>query len=44
MRKAGVPAEMHIYPAGGHGYGLGIGAAAAWPDLFNQWLRTMELV
>ena len=22
LRKARVPAEMHLYPSGGHGYGL----------------------
>ena len=39
-RKAGVPAEMHIFPSGPHGFGL---AAAnpvlnTWPDLMLHWM------
>lgn len=42
MRKAGVPAEMHIYEKGEHGFGLGAKdpALATWPSLCIQWLRT----
>jgi acetyl esterase/lipase len=43
LKKAGVPAEVHVYPKGGHGYGLrskepGI---MGWPELMIAWvLRT----
>jgi acetyl esterase/lipase len=40
LRKAGVPVEMHLYPKGGHGYGLRPGnpAGEAWPPLAEAWL------
>jgi acetyl esterase/lipase len=36
----GVPAEMHIFPFGGHGYALAIGKGqlAAWPEILHRWL------
>jgi acetyl esterase/lipase len=40
LRTAKVPAEMHIFERGGHGFGLGGAAgspAAAWPDLLSRW-------
>jgi len=40
MRDAKRPAELHLLPAGGHGYGLrkGINAAETWPLLAEKWL------
>jgi acetyl esterase/lipase len=42
MRRAGADAELHIYEGLGHGFGLragNVGAAAAWPQRFLEWLR-----
>jgi acetyl esterase/lipase len=41
LRKAGVPAEMHLFRHGAHGSGLGRGDSAldAWPVLLELWLR-----
>jgi acetyl esterase/lipase len=41
LKDAGVPAEMHIYAHGGHGYGLRLTALPIthWPDLAEVWLR-----
>jgi acetyl esterase/lipase len=42
LRRAGVPAEMHIYAGGGHGYGLNrskYAPAAEWPRRCEEWLR-----
>jgi acetyl esterase/lipase len=41
MRRAGVPAELHVYEKGPHGFGLrpGFGPASDWPKLCEQWLR-----
>ncbi len=41
LKQARVPAELHILPSGGHGYGLrGTAAApASWPKLAEAWLR-----
>lgn len=39
-RANGVPAELHLFPKGGHGYGLsGATAPPAWPGLLEQWLK-----
>ena len=40
LRRANVPAEMHVFLKGPHGFGLGQkhGAVAAWPGLCEQWL------
>jgi acetyl esterase/lipase len=41
MRRAGVPAELHAYEKGPHGFGLrpGSGPVSEWPGLLEQWLR-----
>lgn len=41
---ANVPAEMHIYPKGGHGFSaaLGKGNLATWPDLMYDWLQELN--
>lgn len=41
LRDNNVSAEMHIFPKGGHGFGLGIdrGEVENWPDLCIQWLK-----
>ncbi len=46
LRKAGVPAEMHIFAKGKHGSGLGLGDAALdlWPTLLEAWLRGRGLL
>jgi acetyl esterase/lipase len=46
LRKAGVPAEMHIFEKGPHGVGLGGGdrALSEWPTLLANWLRTRGML
>ena len=41
LKRAGVKAEMHIYPDGGHGYGLTRtgDAVSSWGTLAADWLR-----
>ena len=41
LKRAGVKAEMHIYPEGGHGYGLtrNGNAVSNWGTLAADWLR-----
>lgn len=39
-----VPAEMHLYPKGGHGYGMRTedkGSLANWPAAMEGWLKAM---
>lgn len=38
--KRGIPVEAHIFPDGGHGFGLRekSGTIASWPDLAVHWL------
>ncbi len=45
LKKHGVPAEMHIYPAGGHGFSLAINRdrhTARWVEDAAAWLRWLE--
>jgi len=46
LRKAGVPAEMHIFENGPHGVGMGLNdaALAQWPSLLAAWLRARGLL
>jgi acetyl esterase/lipase len=46
LRKAGVPAEMHIFERGSHGLGLALGdpALGVWPSLLANWLRGRGLL
>jgi acetyl esterase/lipase len=46
LKNAKVPAEMHIYPGGGHGSGLrSVGLPlAAWPQAMNTWLHTIGVL
>jgi acetyl esterase/lipase len=41
LKQAGVPAELHLYPSGGHGYGLRRteNPVTAWPDRTAEWMR-----
>jgi dipeptidyl aminopeptidase/acylaminoacyl peptidase len=46
LRKAGVPAEMHIYERGPHGVGLAQKdpILSTWPALLEGWLKTRGLM
>jgi acetyl esterase/lipase len=41
LKQAGIPGELHVYPEGGHGYGLRRTAAnvTSWPDRVADWMR-----
>lgn len=45
LRKAGVPAEMHIYAHGGHAFGLRPTKfpVSGWPQLVEKWLGTLGM-
>ena len=46
LKHAGVPAEMHIYTQGGHGYGLRPTELPIthWPQLADTWLHTIHIL
>jgi acetyl esterase/lipase len=46
LKKAQVPAELHIYAEGGHGYGLRRTdlPVTAWPLLVEKWLHTIKML
>jgi acetyl esterase/lipase len=41
LKRAGVPAELHVYASGGHGFGLRPTdrPCSSWPDRCADWLR-----
>jgi acetyl esterase/lipase len=45
LKNANVPAEMHLYAQGGHGYGLRRTELpiTAWPKLVETWLQTIHM-
>jgi len=46
LKNAKVPAELHLYVQGGHGYGLRPTAlpVTSWPKSVEVWLRTMQIL
>src|ERR1039458_6269748 len=45
LKNAKVPAELHIYAQGGHGYGLRDNGLPVhyWPGLVEAWLETIKM-
>jgi acetyl esterase/lipase len=46
LKQSGVPFELHVYPKGGHGYGLRRtdNPVTAWPDRATDWMRSRGLL
>lgn len=46
LRKAGVPAEMHLYVKGGHAFGLRRTESpiTGWPQLVETWLGSIGII
>lgn len=46
LKNARVPAELHVFAEGGHGYGLRRTAlpVTAWPGLLETWLHTIGML
>ena len=46
LKNAKVPAELHVYAGGGHGYGLRRSEfpVTSWPQSVETWLRTIGMV
>ncbi|HYG35997.1 MAG TPA: alpha/beta hydrolase [Clostridia bacterium] len=46
LRKVNVPFELHIYPTGGHGYGLrpAKDTVTTWPARAADWMRSRGLL
>jgi acetyl esterase/lipase len=46
LEQAGVPVEMHIYPHGGHAFGLRRTAEPIthWPELALRWLQALHVI
>lgn len=46
LLKAGVPAELHVFPSGGHGFGIGGihgKTLQAWPKLATDWIAAQAV-
>jgi acetyl esterase/lipase len=45
LKKNKVPAEMHLYQNGGHGFGLGVkGTNTDWPTACEHWLAANKII
>lgn len=47
LKLAGVPAEIHIYEKGGHGFGLASGrnsSESTWPEACRKWMKMHGLL
>jgi acetyl esterase/lipase len=46
LRRAGVPAEIHVYAKGGHGFGLRRTESpiTGWPQLVETWLVSIGMI
>ena len=46
LKRAGVPAELHVYAAGGHGFGLRptTKPVSAWPKRCEEWMRNQGIL
>ena len=46
LRNAKVPAELHVYASGGHGFGLRATEhpCTTWPKRCEEWLRDQKIL
>jgi dipeptidyl aminopeptidase/acylaminoacyl peptidase len=46
LKKHQIPAEMHIFQQGGHGFGMNkiSKPAEQWPGMFVQWMKSMNFI
>ena len=46
LKKLKVPAELHVYSTGGHGFGMRTSdkPASTWPARCEEWLRTSKVI
>ncbi|HTE18825.1 MAG TPA: dienelactone hydrolase family protein, partial [Armatimonadota bacterium] len=46
LKRAEVPAELHVYTSGGHGFGLRATGdpSATWPRRCEEWMRSRGLL
>ncbi|GAB7206735.1 hypothetical protein OS21_32300 [Dickeya oryzae] len=46
LREHHIPAEIHLFEQGKHGFGIrgttGL-PAATWPQLLNNWIKSLQL-
>jgi len=46
LKNAKVPAELHVYTQGGHGFGMGakVLPISGWTGLAETWLKTIHIL
>lgn len=46
LKRAGVPAELHVYATGGHGFGMrpSDNPASTWPKRCEEWMRNQKIL
>ncbi|MEN2282611.1 alpha/beta hydrolase [Algoriphagus sp. SE2] len=45
LHAKGVPASLHIYPKGGHGFGFGLGKGPVegWREVLLDWMKSIDI-
>ncbi|NER84559.1 MAG: prolyl oligopeptidase family serine peptidase, partial [Leptolyngbya sp. SIO1D8] len=43
LKEKNIPAELHVYPSGGHGFSLALGKGYlhTWTDRCLDWLKSL---
>jgi hypothetical protein len=44
LKRANVPAELHVYAQGGHGFGVRKSPCSDWTDRFVDWLQSQGML
>lgn len=46
MKQFGIPAELHIFAKGGHGFGMKQSELPVnkWPEMFIEWMKAMKII
>jgi len=46
LHETGIPAEFHVFPHSGHGFGIrkATGSASRWPELFMTWMEANKML
>jgi acetyl esterase/lipase len=44
LKQTGIPAELHVYATGGHGFGVRKSPCSTWTNLCLEWRRSLGIL